>query len=344
MTITVKGTCEMSQSSMEKLAALQEQMRAKLGGNRNDGEVSEEYAFYYNFFRIDFGESVSMRFIKNNDPDAAFGYTEKMMYDWTFADPENPGQQVRVKIPCRNMYEPKTDPVYKTISALFENPSTEDVARQFWVKRNYLYNGFVRQSPLQEATPPENPIRVFNLSKGLHNVILSAIQQTNPDLQLAGNPFDYEEGLNFIAKKGKNAKGYADWKSESSFSSRLTPLTEDELAAIEKYGEFDCSTLLPAMPSDEAYKILPDVLDAGLSGEPWNKEWNEYFRAFNVKSDDTSAVAKNEAPMAKALTEKSVEAEEENDPNDIVEDAAPKSAAASDLLNRLKNRKTTADT
>lgn len=321
-----EGTSDMSNSSLDKLAALRAKLKEKnaaQGGTTGDGGTSP----FYKFFAINFDESATLRFLPDGDKDPQIPdefWKEKMMYEWNFADPENPGQEIKVYIPDRNMYEHYSDPVHKKISDLFN--TDKETAQKFWVKRSYIYQGFVRKSPLQEDTVPDNPIRLFDISKNIHNKIYSAVMNENEELSLPAYPTDFETGLNFLVTKKKNAFNKADYNS-SAFSQKPTPLTEDELAAIEQHGLWSLSKVLPPMPSDEAYEVVPAILEAGINGDPWNPEWSKFFRTYAARN-----VGKPESEM-----EQSFKADEE----DATEEEDIKPAAANpkttELLAKLRN-------
>ena len=176
---------------------------------------------------------------------------------------------------------------------------------------------------------------VFSNFPSLHQLIFEALMSTDEDLMLPSHPVDPEDGLNFIVKKTKNGD-YADYKSQSAFSTKPTSLTEDELAALEQYGPWNLKKLLPAMPSDDAYAVLPEILEAGINGEPWNPEWNEYFHPRGQGGGDAGH-SKPTAPMVKNIERKAkVETPDDDGDEDSVEDARPKSAKTQDLLAKLK--------
>mgnify|MGYP001547888336 CR=1 FL=1 len=313
----------MSKSNDAMLDALRKKLEAKQ--QKSGGNNTADYTKFYPFFNIDFDESVTLRFLqdKNQEILADEFWVEEQMYDWKFAHPTEPGQEVRVRIPCRNMYEERTDPVLKTLSQKYDQLKSQ--GKNLWVKKHYYYNGFVKKSPIEEENTPENPIRLFKLSKDLHGIIFNALMETDDDLKLPSIPIDLEEGLNFIISKKKNSGGYASY-SASSFSAKPSSLTDDELAAIEQYGYWDLRAQLPAMPSDEAYGVLPEIMEANINDEPWNMDWNEYFRPIGLNS------GKPESEMTKNLEDVS-----DDDTSEEVEEK-PVNTKNSDLIAKLKKK------
>jgi len=293
--------------SLDKLSRLKARLAEK---QKNDGNSGGFDLRYYAFWLMNVDESVTLRFIEDADESNDFFWRDKMIYDWTFADPETPGETVRIKIPCRNMYEDKSDPVLKQLSDMFDKGgASREAAKPLWVKKSYLYQGFVRKSLIEENEVPDNPIRVFDLSKTLHNKVLSQLLETDEDLKL---PYTIQEkgvaknftehGHNFMVKKTKN--GEHNSYDNSCFAMRPAPLTDDELAALEQYGPFNLSDLLPKMPSDEAYELLPEMVEAVIAGEPWNPEWESHWKPFgrNSNTEETKSVTRKEkASMVKDL-------------------------------------------
>lgn len=311
----------------EKLEAIRASLHKDAERKQTSGSFDNRFYPHYN---IDVGQSVGLRFIEDGDKDNEWFWREKQVYDWTFADPEYPGEELRIKIPCRNMYEEKTDPVLKLISDMFNmGGAVEEKAKGLWVKRSYLYQGFPRKSPIDEENAPENPIRIFDISKSIHSIIYAALMETDEDLMLPTYPADAEKGLTFMVKKTKNGE-YNSYNS-SVFSPKVNSLEDDELAAIEQYGKWNLSELLPKMPSDAAYELLPDMLQAQIDGDPWNPDWEEHWKAWGAHRSSNSNDAENEG------TNRS---DDETPSKPAVKKAAPKKAETSDEGTSLKSAST----
>jgi len=324
-------------NAQDKLAALRAKLlneaASKGGGSGNTGGFDTRF---YPFFLIDIDQSVTLRFIDDGDDKNPWFFKEKQMYEWFFADPENDGEQIKVRIPCRNMYREKSDPVLKRISDMFNVGGEEkEKARSVWVKKTYLYQGFVRKSPYTEETPPANPIRVFDISKQLHGTIYNSLIETDEDLMLPGIPSDADEGLNFTIKKFMNGefKNYT-----GSFSTKPNELTDEERAAVEEHGAFNLSTLLPNEPSDEAYELLPEMLDACLAGDPWDSEWEKYWKPVGYGKKGEGEGEDTPAPVQKKKTApmvKDIEAAADDTPTE----APMKASSTSDVLAKLRAKK-----
>ena len=90
-------------------------------------------------------------------------------------------------------------------------------------------------------------------------------------------PTDYTRGLDFNIKKSSKG-GYADY-STSNWSRRESALTEAEQAAIAAHGLFNLSDFLPKKPSEAELRIMKEMFEASVEGEPYdNERWGQYFR------------------------------------------------------------------
>jgi hypothetical protein len=88
-------------------------------------------------------------------------------------------------------------PVLKVVRTWMKDPSLEDMARRYWKKRSYFYQGFVRESPFRESDAPTNPVRQFIIGPQIHNLIRNMLIHKD----LLESPCDYERGMNFTIKK-----------------------------------------------------------------------------------------------------------------------------------------------
>ncbi len=306
--------------------------RAKLAERKQQQDSGPAVARReYPHWKIDIGQTVSLRFTPDADPNDFF-WLKKLTYDWKFASPTVPGEIVRVIMPCRNMYDgytgDKSCPVRKKLSAMFDaGGDAKERARPFWINTSYLYEGFVRRSPYNEPAVPENPIRIFDLNKKLHEFIEGSLLVDDPERQLPADPVDYDNGLNFIIEKKKNGD-YAAYTP--SWSQKPTPLSEEEKLAIKQYGLVSLKSALPEKPSDEAFSIQMSMLETALAGEPWNPEWEVHFKPMkNKKSDGLSAGSKPKLDAPEPDDEEGGEA------------SAPQlSTKAQDVLSRLRTLKT----
>lgn len=291
----------------ERLLALRAKLKEQKAATETRSSGGSDKRFY-RFFDIPVDGSCTARWLPDGDESNPYFYVEKQMFSWEYADPDRPGQTVRINMPCRNMYEPRTCPVSQLISKQYE---TSETAKKMWVNKKYIYQGFVRKSDMTEENPPENPIRLWELTKKAHGRIWNAIEDESEETGLPSYPISYEDGLNYIIKKTKQGE-HANYDT-SQFSTKPTPLTEDEIVAIEKYGLYNLKELLPEQPSEEQFAIQVEMANALLAGEPWNKEWETLWKPYRPKDkndDGESAEPSSSKASAKAQTSSSGEGDE----------------------------------
>ncbi len=289
----------------ERLLALRAKLKEHKAATetRSSGGADKRY---YRFFDLPFDGSCTTRFLPDGNETNPYFYQEKQMFSWEYADPDRPGQTVRINMPCRNMYEPRTCPVSQMISKVYESSET---AKKMWVNKKYIYQGFVRKSDMTEENPPENPIRLFELTKKLHGRIWTAIEDESEETGLSAYPVAYDNGLNFIIKKTKQGE-HANYDS-SQFSTKSTSLTEDEIVAIEQHGLYKLNELLPAQPSEEQFALQVEMATALLAGEPWNKEWETLWKPFRPKDkNDDGDTSEEVKPSTKAQSSSSDDGDE----------------------------------
>ena len=66
---------------------------------------------------------------------------------------------------------------------------------------------------------------------------------------------------------------------------RSSALTEAEQAAIATHGLFDLSTFLPKKPTDVELKVIKEMFEASVDGQPYDTErWGQYYRPAGVQA------------------------------------------------------------
>lgn len=281
---------------------LAEQENKRNQSNKNDGEGP-----VYPHWNINEGDTAIVRFLEDGNPNNPYFWVERLMFKFPFngvvGDPQA-GKQI-VQVPCMEMYGEK-DAVLDEVRTWFKDPSMEDMGRAYWKKRSYIFQGFVRQDPLNQGdNAPENPIRRFMISPQIFNLIKSSLM----DPEIENLPTDPIAGLDFRITKASKG-GYADYSS-SSWARKETSLTEDEAAAIEKYGLSDLATFLPTKPTEEVQKVIREMFEASVNGEPYDPaKWGAYFTppgmartgdnnsSSSTSTSSTTTEAKEAAPAA----------------------------------------------
>jgi hypothetical protein len=212
------------------------------------------------------------------------------------------------------------------------------MGRKYWKKRSYIFQGFVRENPLNEDKTPENPIRRFIIGPQLFTLIKSALM----DPELEELPTDSQRGLDFrITKTSKGV--YADYNT-SKWARKESALTEAEQAAVEAHGLFDLNSFLPKKPTDVELRVIKEMFEASVDGQPYDTErWGQYFRPAGVTAPAGSTTS--EAAVPAAITKSAPAAEtpawEDDEPAAAAAPVAEKPAAsqkAEDILAMIRNR------
>jgi len=302
-------------ANKEKNMATLAEIRAKLAAmdTKPSGTQTGGDNAIYPFWNISEGTSATMRFLPDGDPNNTFFWTERQMIRLQF--PGIKGGEMKpttVQVPCMEMWGEQC-PVHNEIRPWFKDPSLEDMGRKYWKKRSYIFQGFVVDSPLQEDTTPENPIRRFIIGPQIFNIIKGALM--DPDME--NIPTDYVNGTDF--RLTKTTKGqYADY-STSKWARKERSLDENELAAVDTHGLFDLKDFLPKKPTAEEVDVIYNMFQDSVNGELYdNDKYGNFFRPIGQ-----AAPAKVQTPSAPAQATATPVAETTPAPAPAAEPVAP---------------------
>lgn len=292
-------------------------------------------------FDLQIGQTATWRFLPGLDSKFDRYWTQRIMVPMTFRDPTDPTgkRQVFFHAPSLEMYGPEYDwkgpqqpygcPLLRQTRALYkeaealkkaqktvESDQVKGVANKHWTSKSTqtYYQGFMLESDLKEQTIPENPIRILNAPKQLHDKIYNSVFKTpvEPWDQAPTGDFNLEqvkmalgnvddlsdqealelsklfEGCNFkiiISEQGRDentGKPYRNWdKSSTWLSNRHNMLTDAQLKAIEQYGFHDLRQFLPPQPSEEQYELMTEMMQLsidrafGRNDAAWDPEWEK---------------------------------------------------------------------
>lgn len=299
---------EKNMATLAEIRAKLAAMDSKPGGSQTGGDNA-----IYPFWNISEGTSATMRFLPDGDPNNTFFWTERQMIRLQF--PGIKGGDMKpttVQVPCMEMWGEQC-PVHNEIRPWFKDPSLEDMGRKYWKKRSYIFQGFVVDSPLQEDTTPENPIRRFIIGPQIFNIIKGALM--DPDME--NIPTDYVNGTDF--RLTKTTKGqYADY-STSKWARKERSLDENELAAVDTNGLFDLKDFLPKKPTAEEVDVIYNMFQDSVNGELYdNDKYGNFFRPIGQ-----AAPAKVQTPSAPAQATATPVAETTPAPAPAAEPVAP---------------------
>jgi hypothetical protein len=285
------------------------EIRAKLqaSSQQNGGSSSGGDNAIYPHWNIAEGQTATVRFLPDADPNNTFFWIERAMIKLPFAGVkgEANSKPVTVQVPCMEMWG-ETCPILTEVRPWFKDKSLEDMGRKYWKKKSYLFQGYVVDSQYKEdGKTPENPIRRFIIGSQIFNIIKAAL--LDPDMEEL--PTDTLRGVDFrIVKTSKG--GYADY-STSQWARRERALSDAEQAALTQYGAFNLKDFLPKKPGDVELKVMKEMFEASVDGEAFDMDrWGQYFKPAGYSSKGGDAPAAQPAARTAA-------------PAPVAEEAAP---------------------
>ena len=267
----------------------------EIDNRKQNGSKSVMDNRIYPHWDIPENTTATLRFTPDLNEDNEFFWVERQMIKLPFAGivGSDSTERVLVQVPCVEMYG-KTEvcPIHAELREWYKDESLKTLANSYWKKRSYIFQGFVRSNPLHDDVTPENPIRQFNISPQLLPIIKAGLM----DSEILELPTDYHAGLDFNVKKTKKGE-YADY-STSTWSRRETPLSEKELAAIEKYGLYDLSSFLPKKPSKEELEVMHEMFSVSVEGGKYDpQKWGNYYKPQGLDSQNGSKQSSNDEPQ-----------------------------------------------
>ena len=330
------------------------QIRAKLAEMENRGSGNTQNSnrdnSVYPHWNIPEGTTSRVRFLPDGDNSNMFFWVERAMIRLPFSGVKGQmnSKPVVVQVPCMEMYN-ETCPILTEVRTWFKDKSLEEMGRKYWKKRSYIFQGFVRESPMSEDSVPENPIRRFVVSPSIYPVITAVLKDT----EVEEMPTDYDRGLDFSITKTTKGQ-YADY-STSKWARKESALTATERAAIDSFGLFNLKDFLPKRPGDVELKIIKEMFEASVDGQTYDADrWGQYYKPAGVTSnpdaDDIPAPVRS-TPVPAAMTSFGKHSEpKENAPwqnedvpvtADPVVTETPKAsnARAEEILAMIRNRK-----
>jgi hypothetical protein len=253
-----------------------DEIRAKLlaqqtkseSGNRTGGDNS-----MYPFWNVPEGGSSMIRFLPDGDTNNTFFWKERLVIKLPFQGIKGEhDREVLVQVPCMEMYG-ETCPILAETRPWWKDDSLQALARKYWKKKSYLFQGFVVQSGFEEKETPENPIRRFMINPSIFDIIKGSLM----DPEMEDLPTDYIAGRDFRLIKTTKG-GFANY-STSKWSMKPRPLSEDEAQAIETHGLKNLSEFLPAKPTAEQLEAIKEMFQASVNDEAYDPaRWSQFYK------------------------------------------------------------------
>lgn len=291
---------------MTSLAEIRKKLQnidSRRSGTSNFSGPSDNYPFW----NLPNDGTCRVRFLPDANPDNTFFWVEKQMIKMPFNGVVGgEDKTVYVQVPCMETWG-ESCPILTETRPWWNDDSLKDIARVYWKKRTYIFQGFVLDSQFSEDTPPENPIRRFSIGMQIFKLIKASL--LDPDFE--NIPTDYVNGTDFTIAKTQKGE-YADY-STSKWARKETALTQAQLAAIDEYGLKDLSDYLPAKPTPEQLAVIFEMFEASVANEPYDPaKWGKFYRPMGLEYEESTTAekeAKAPAPAPKAAAPKvSVEA------------------------------------
>jgi len=251
----------------------------------------------YPHWNIPEGTTAKVRFLPDGDGTNDFFWVERAMIKLPFAGVKGQmdSKPVQVQVPCVEMWG-DTCSILSEVRPWFKDKNLEDMGRKYWKKRSYVFQGFVRESPMSEDIMPDNPIRRFIIGPQIFNVVKAALM----DSEIEELPTSYDRGLDFsITKTSKG--GYADY-STSKWARKESALTNVERASIESHGLFNLKDFLPKKPTATELQVIKDMFEASVDGQAYDPDrWGQYYKpaGLQVAGGGRADVDEEAAPVAR---------------------------------------------
>jgi hypothetical protein len=268
---------------MATLAEIRAKLQAQETKTTTSNSQSDNAIFAH--WNIPEDSSTTVRFLPDADESNTFFWKERQMMKMTFPGikGQDESKPVTIQVPCVEMWGDSC-PVHAEIRPWFKDTSMEEIARRYWKKRSYVFQGFVTQTDLQEENKPENPIRRFVISPQIYKIISSALM--DPDF--SNIPTDYESGTDFKITKGKKGQ-YADYGT-SNWARRERSLDQAERDAIATHGLFNLNDFLPKKPDAEALNAIFEMFEASVDGQLYDPErFSSYYRPYGMDAPAAGA-------------------------------------------------------
>lgn len=335
-------------ANLEEIRAklLAQQTKQEGGAQRTGGDNS-----MYPFWNTPEGASTMLRLLPDGDPDNTFFWAERLVIKLPFQGVKGEhDREVTVQVPCMEMYG-ETCPILAETRPWWKDESLQPLARKYWKKKSYLFQGFVVQSGFEEKEVPENPIRRFMINTSIFDIIKSSLM--NPEME--DLPTDYVAGRDF--KLTKTTKGgYANY-STSNWSFKTRSLSPNEAEAVEKFGLYNLKDFLPAKPTAEQLEAIKEMFQASVNDEAYDPaRWSNFYRPAgggnynngNNSGNSTPSTPRAETPVTPAADNSNAAAEALSriaSRNTVAESAEPAAPArtggtpdATEILRRIKEK------
>ncbi len=191
-------------------------------------------------------------------------------------------------------------PIVAATKHLWDKDETKDLARVYYKKRSWIFQGLVVNSPLSEENAPENPIRRFVINKSIYEIVYSSLLEPN----FESLPTDYEGGRDFTIRKTKKGEWANYGTSNWSFAGPRS-LNEAERAVVAKHGLFNLKDALGAVPTADGVAAIKAMFEDSFAGKPFDHDsYGQFYRPYGSRnSGDAGAQTNNTVNTASRMAD-----------------------------------------
>ena len=317
--------------SIEALRAKLREAQARSQNNQKKSSGGGDKASFP-FWDTPVGQTTTVRFLPDGDTDNPFFWVErqvlKLPFDGVVGGDYPTQKQVEVTVPCVDMFGMACPVIAATRHLWNGDDNDKQVARTYYKKRSYIFQGLVINSPIEEEEAPENSIRRFVINKSIYDIIYASLLEPN----FESLPTDYEGGRDFSIKKTQKGE-WANYGT-SNWSYNARSLTETERAAIQKFGLFNLKDALGAVPTADGVAAIKAMYEDSFAGRPFDMEsYGQFYRPYGARENSGTASA---AATTKTVAAATVLAkDEEAAPAAVTASTAGKEGAQS-IIDRLR--------
>jgi len=290
----------------------------------------------YPFWNIPDGTTALVRFLPDGDENNVMFWQERQIIKLPF---DYDGKDVEVQVPCMDMYGKKCF-ITEEIKPWWNDEELKPLARKYYKKRSYVFQGFVVNNPL-EGDECEVPIRRFVINKSIFDIIKASLL----DAEMEDSPVDFEAGRDFKITKTKNGV-YADYKT-SGWSMKTRSLNDVEIAAVNdpEHGLNNLNDFLPNEPTAEHLEAIKEMFEASVNGDSYDlNRWGNFYRPYGIQAPEGStstSVPVTKPALKTGPAESKVDTSDESVPFDTDNSPKEDSSAVASLKERAADEAST---
>lgn len=313
---------------MASLAEIQAKLKAQAEKNTGEKSQSSGDNASYPFWNTPENATSLIRFLPDGDVDNTFFWVErqiiKLPFDGVTGQTDN---QVTVQVPCVDMFGEKC-PITEAIRPWWKDDSKKDLARTYYKKKSYIFQGFVVNSAFEEENTPQNPIRRFVINPSIYEIIKASLM--NPEME--DLPTDFINGRDFKLTKTKKGE-YANY-STSQWSFKVRALNDGELSAVDQYGLYNLKEFLGPRPDRDGVEMIKAMFEDSLAGRPFDTaSYGSVYRPSGFFRQDSAAT-----PAAPSFSRPAASHDDEEQAAPAATTSSVAKPNAQDILARIKAR------